>query len=117
MAKMKEQIRAEVKRAMSEKLEQLKAEIFRYNGELSDALTECGQLRADSDMWEKRYEVVRANRNELFDENRQLKAENDELKNIYLGQIRVIARSRITYKERVIRMAAITEQALKEGAG
>ena len=38
-----------------------------------------------------------------------------ELEEIYLGQIRVIARSRITYKERVERMATLAEQALKGG--
>jgi len=36
-----------------------------------------------------------------------------ELEKIYLGQIRVVARSRLTYKERVERMAALAEQALK----
>ena len=36
-----------------------------------------------------------------------------ELEEVYLGQIRIIARSRLTYKERVERMVAITEQALK----
>lgn len=36
-----------------------------------------------------------------------------QLEEIYLGQIRVIARSRLTYKERVERMATLAEQALK----
>ena len=36
-----------------------------------------------------------------------------ELEDVYLGQLRVIARSRITYKERVERMAALAEQALE----
>lgn len=38
-----------------------------------------------------------------------------ELEDIYIGQMRVIARSRITYKERVVRMVALAEQALKGG--
>ncbi len=42
-----------------------------------------------------------------------LEAENKELKEIYLGQIRVIARSRITHKEKVERMVALAEQALE----
>lgn len=36
-----------------------------------------------------------------------------ELEDIYLGQIRVIARSRITYKERVEKMVVLAEQALE----
>ncbi len=43
----------------------------------------------------------------------KLKERIENLEDIYLGQIRVIARSRITYKERVERMTALAEQALK----
>ncbi len=40
-----------------------------------------------------------------------------ELEEIYLGQIRVIARSRITHKEKVIRMVELAEQALTKDEG
>lgn len=42
-----------------------------------------------------------------------LKERIKELEEIYLGQIRVVARSRITYKEKVERMVTLAEQALK----
>lgn len=45
----------------------------------------------------------------------QLKVELKEIKDIYLGQIRVIARSRMAHKEKVERMVALVEQALKGG--
>ena len=43
---------------------------------------------------------------------KQLQSHVKELKEIYFGQIRVIARSRITYKEKVERMVNLAEQAL-----
>ena len=49
----------------------------------------------------------------LLLENLELKERITELEDVYLGQLRVIARSRITYKERVERMAALAEQALE----
>jgi len=48
-----------------------------------------------------------------FKAETELQERIKELEQIYLGQIRVIARTRITYKERVKRMAALAEQALK----
>lgn len=50
----------------------------------------------------------------LQSENKRLKERIKELEDIYLGQIRVIARSRITHKEKVIRMVTLAEQALKK---
>lgn len=67
-------------------------------------------LSEHNDLVEKhktRYEQLQAS---LAD----AEAKNKRLKEIYFGQIRVIARSRITHKEKVVRMVALAEQALKD---
>lgn len=52
---------------------------------------------------------------EYEDKIEELNKRIKELEEIYFGQIRVIARSRITHKEKVKRMVALAEKALKGG--
>ncbi|KKN73488.1 hypothetical protein LCGC14_0400630 [marine sediment metagenome] len=65
------------------------------------------------------YDELFRMRLDLMRERNQLQARIKELEEVYFGQIRVIARSRITYKKKVERMVRLAEHALnptdKEG--
>ena len=58
------------------------------------------------------YVKIIKDQDQVCEKNKQLQTELITLKDEYLGQMRVIARSRITYKERVRRMVELAEQAL-----